>query len=460
VPGEAGRSIAAAALKDADPMVQRRAAEALVRQGLSADAPSFAPIADLYALLNSPDRLVRYSGRKALQRTPRADWKDRVLAETSPLGALEGLVALVETAKNEADVAPALDKALTWIAKRSLAVDDRLRALRTLQLAILASPNVTPDLKKRVHSALAGQFPAKDERLNRQLAATLGWAGQPETIAKILAAMPKGDENQQLQLHYVYVLRTIRDGWTKEQKAQLVDWFQVATNWRGGASFPGFLNLLFDDSLKSFDDAEKKLAYEKVPKFAPLSEAELAAAAQRAAQFRGNNRPQSPANSRARGVLAISRDELFDELIFTPQRTAPSVTAGKAAFEQVCAACHRFGSIGADVGPDLSAIASRFKKRDIVEAILWPSKTISDQYDVTIVETSDGQTLAGFVVSEEGNVLKMRTADTVGRAFEVEKSKVKKRTKSPVSMMPEGLVDELSQPQIQGLIAFLQAAPQ
>ena len=143
--GEAGRSIAAAALKDADPLVKRRAAEALVRQGLSADAPSFAPVADIYALLNSTDRFVRYSGRKALERTPRAEWKDRVLAETSPLGSLEGLVALVETATSAADVAPAIDKALTWLAKPSLSVDDRLRALRALQLAVLATPNAGPE---------------------------------------------------------------------------------------------------------------------------------------------------------------------------------------------------------------------------------------------------------------------------------------------------------------------------
>jgi putative heme-binding domain-containing protein len=461
VQGEAGKAIAAAALKDADPMVKRRAAEALVRQGLSPDLPSFAPIADLYALLNAPDRFVRYSGRKALERTARDAWKDRVLAETNPLGAIEGLVALVETSTSDADLAPVADKLLAFLAKPSLSVDDRLRALRGLQLAGIAMHTVSPELKQRVHAVLVRQFPARDERLSRQLAVTLGWAGQPETIGKVLAAMPSGDTNQQLQLHYAYVLRTLRHGWTKEQKAQLIDWFSTATTWRGGASFPGFLNLLFDESLRSFDDAEKKLAYEKVPKFAPLSEAELAAAAQRAAQFRGNNsRPQSPANSRARGVLAISRDELYDELIFTPQRTAPSVAAGKAAYEQVCAACHRFGSIGTDIGPDLSAVASRFKKRDIVEAILWPSKAISDQYDVTMIETTDGNTLAGFVVSEEGGVLKMRTADTIGRAFEVEKSKVKKRTKSPVSMMPEGLVDELSQQQIQGLLAFLQAPPQ
>lgn len=462
VQGEAGKAIAAAALKDADALVQRRAAEALVRQGLSPDAPSFAPVSDLYALLNSPDRFVRYSGRKALERTPRDGWKDRVLAETNPLGAIEGLVALVETSSAGADLSPVFDKALALLAKPSLSADDRLRGLRALQLAAIGTPNASPELKKKVHAVLAPQFPSKDERVNRQLAVTLGWAGQPETIGKILAAMPAGDTNQPLQLHYVYVLRTIGTGWTREQKEKLVDWFATAITWRGGASFPGFLNLQFEESLNAFDPEERKLAYKKVPKFAPLTEAELTAAAERAAQFRANNnnrRPQSPANSRARGVLAISRDEIYDELIFTPQRTAPSVAAGRTAFEQVCASCHRFGALGADIGPDLSTLASRFKKRDIVEAILWPSKAISDQYDVTLIETTDGGTLAGFVVSEDGPVLKMRTADTTGRAFEVEKSKVKKRTKSTVSMMPEGLVDELSQQQIQGLLAFLQAPP-
>ena len=45
----------------------------------------------------------------------------------------------------------------------------------------------------------------------------------------------------------------------------------------------------------------------------------------------------------------------------------------------------------------------------------------------------------------------MRTADTVGRQFEVESANVKSKEKSPVSMMPEGLVDEFSLGQIHGL---------
>ena len=226
--------------------------------------------------------------------------------------------------------------------------------------------------------------------------------------------MPKDNTNQQLQLHYAHALRVVKDGWTPAQKTQMMDWYAKAITWRGGASFPGFINLLFDASLQTFTPEEKKLAYEKVPQFAPLTEQELAASAQRAATQRAGQ--QRPANARARGVLAISKEELAEELIFTPQRQPPSAEAGREVYEKACSACHRFGAIGTDIGPDLTTLNSRFQKKDIVESMLWPSKVISDQYDVTMVQTKDGKSFAGFVVREEGGKLVMRTADTVGRS--------------------------------------------
>jgi putative heme-binding domain-containing protein len=507
--GDAAKAIAAAALKDADPMVKRRAAEALIRQGLSPHQPSFAPIADIRALLNSPDRFVRYAGRLALVRTPRAEWVDRALAETNPLGAIEGFVAIIQTAGSDADLEPVIKKQLDLVRKRDLSLENRLRLLRSLQLAAIALDTISPELRRQVHNALIGQFPAKDERVSRELALLLAWAGQPEAVTKILAAMPSGDENQLLQIHYVYALRMMPEGWTKEQKTQLMDWFAKAVAWRGGASFPGFVNLLFDESLKFFDESEKRLAYEKVPQFAPLSEAEIAAAAERAAAMRAaflaaqqpaggqgktgaaaqaggqpgaqaspqaGAQPGTPArrppaqssglakvaeaaNVRAVGVKAISREELAEELIFTPQRQPPSPEAGRVVYEKVCATCHRFGSIGTDIGPDLTTISSRFQKKDIVESILYPSKAISDQYDVTMIETTDGEILSGMLVREDAQTLHMRTADQFGRPFEVAKSKIKKRQKSPISMMPEGLVDDFSIQQIAGLIAFMQSTP-
>jgi putative heme-binding domain-containing protein len=451
---DGAKAVAARALTDADPFVRRRAAEALVRQGLSAENAAGAPIAGIQKLLNDPDRFVRYAGRLALERTPRTAWQDGVLRDKNVRAAIEGALALVNTAKSDDDLKLVIDRQLALL-KTNLSADDTLRALRVFQLAVIETKAVSPELRKQAHDVLIGQFPSKDERLNRELALTLAWAGQPGAIGKILAALPAGDTDQPLQIHYVYALRTIKEGWTRAQKVQLIDWYGKAVTWRGGASFPGFINLLFDASLQTFNADEKKLAYEKVPQFAPLTEQELAAAAQRAATLRN----QRPANARNRGVLAISREELAQELIFTPQRQPPSIEAGKEVYTKVCASCHRFGSLGSDNGPDLTAINSRFQKKDIVEAILWPSKAISDQYDVMMIQTTDGQSMAGFVVREEGDKLVMRTADTVGRTFEVPKGKVKNRQKSPVSMMPEGLVDEFSQEQIASLIRFLQSEP-
>ena len=125
--------VAASALKDADPFVRRRAAEALVRQGLAADKPPFAPVADVYALLNDADRFVRYSGRMALERTPRAEWAPMVAAETNPLGAIEGALALVETAKSDADLerlpAQVVDGPLVGQSRSAREAIERLRQI-------------------------------------------------------------------------------------------------------------------------------------------------------------------------------------------------------------------------------------------------------------------------------------------------------------------------------------------
>src|SRR5688572_30352440 len=110
------KAVAASALKDANPLVQRRAAESLVRMGLAATSPSFAPVADIYALLRSGDRFVRYAGRIALEHTPREDWIKMVMAETNVTALTEGLVAMANTATEaqaQSELRPVFDKLLT-----------------------------------------------------------------------------------------------------------------------------------------------------------------------------------------------------------------------------------------------------------------------------------------------------------------------------------------------------------
>jgi len=142
------------------------------------------------------------------------------------------------------------------------------------------------------------------------------------------------------------------------------------------------------------------------------------------------------------------------------QEQAGSPEAGRPLYEKVCAGCHRFGeAIGKDVGPDLTTIASRFKKRDVLESILWPSKVISDQYKSEMFEMKDGSVLAGVIVRENAANVFLRTAENPDRPVPVPKAQIANRGESTVSLMPAGLLDGYSQTEISNLLGFVLAPP-
>jgi putative heme-binding domain-containing protein len=134
--------------------------------------------------------------------------------------------------------------------------------------------------------------------------------------------------------------------------------------------------------------------------------------------------------------------------------------AGRPIFEKVCASCHRFGdAIGKDVGPDLTTITSRFKRRDVLESILWPSKVISDQYKAEMFELKDGTVVSGVVVRENATGVFVRTVQNPDRPVQVPKAQIANRAEASTSFMPAGLLEEYSQEDVANLLAFVMAPP-
>lgn len=155
----------------------------------------------------------------------------------------------------------------------------------------------------------------------------------------------------------------------------------------------------------------------------------------------------------------MSADEIL--AYHTKDEKSGSAEAGRPLYEKQCAACHRFGAIGKDVGPDLTTIASRFKKKDVLESILWPSKVISDQYQAEMLELADGKFVTGVLVRESAAAVLIRTGDNPDKPIAIPKAQIVNRAPSTVSLMPEGLLDGLSQEQVANLLAFVLApAPQ
>jgi putative heme-binding domain-containing protein len=141
----------------------------------------------------------------------------------------------------------------------------------------------------------------------------------------------------------------------------------------------------------------------------------------------------------------------------TKDEKGGSAAEGRPLYEKLCAGCHRFGGMGKDVGPDLTTITSRFKKRDILESILFPSKVISDQYQAEMIELTNGSLITGVLVRESATALLVRTGENPDKPVAVQKAQIANRAPSTISLMPEALIDTLSHAEIENLLAFTMA---
>ena len=155
---------------------------------------------------------------------------------------------------------------------------------------------------------------------------------------------------------------------------------------------------------------------------------------------------------------ALTREQLFDRLLAEPPPPS-SADEGRQVYDKLCAQCHKFGAIGKEIGPDLTTVTSRLKKKDIVESILWPSKTISDQYEMALIQTKTGDVISGMVQRENAQAVFMVTAEAPDKPIRVLKAQIAERKKSTVSIMPEGLVDTLGIGPVSSLVTFLLGRP-
>lgn len=92
----------------------------------------------------------------------------------------------------------------------------------------------------------------------------------------------------------------------------------------------------------------------------------------------------------------------------------------------------------------------------MLEAILDPDKTISDQYSGSIVTAKDGRSWFGrAALAEGGRVYEIVTATATAEVVRVPADEVAKVEPSAKSAMPKGLVDRLNADELLDLLAFL-----
>ncbi len=144
-----------------------------------------------------------------------------------------------------------------------------------------------------------------------------------------------------------------------------------------------------------------------------------------------------------------------DEVLRLIEERRGDRTVGAELFAtKKCNACHAVGVNSAGLGPSLANAAGIYNRRQLAESVLLPNKSIAQGFATTAVVLDDGRQFVGFVTSEAAEVIVLR--DAQGVEHRINKPTIGDRQKLPTSIMPEGLVADLTVAQFASLIDYIE----
>ncbi len=395
-------------------------------------SPNPAAIDFLWPHLNNADRWIRYAARIALERQDVSLWKTRALHEPDLAASLTALLALVRM--GDRSMQPEILAALAHWPPDQLDDDQKLEALRILALSFIRHGKPEAGVVSDIVKILDAQYPASSDPLNRELCSLLAYLDAPTLVARTIPLLASA-KSQEQQIHYAYALRNVTQGWTRSDREAYFNWFNRAPQqFTGGNSFGKFLAKIKQEAVAALPESER---------------AALAALLDSKAE----SKPVEISRPFVKEWAASDLAPLLDQV----GKNRPLVK-GKSAFAAAqCLTCHRFGNEGGSVGPDITAAASRFNRRDLLESILLPSKVVSDQYRSFTITKRDGSDVTGIIVEETAaKVVVMTNAITKGQT-DVLKTEIASRAVSQLSPMPEGLLNTLTQDEILDLLAYIES---
>lgn len=154
------------------------------------------------------------------------------------------------------------------------------------------------------------------------------------------------------------------------------------------------------------------------------------------------------------------------EALFSKYRTLATEQAlgkadlkhGQEIFMKTCASCHQLHGVGGKIGPDITG-ANRSNLEYLLSNILTPSSVIQDAYRMHIILTDDGRIYSGIPSEETDRYLRLLVADSQ-EPISIPQSEIESREIASVSLMPDGLLANLTDTDAIDLIAYLQSKQQ
>ena len=139
------------------------------------------------------------------------------------------------------------------------------------------------------------------------------------------------------------------------------------------------------------------------------------------------------------------------------RKLTPAVVAmgnlakGREIFQRQCAACHRLFDEGGALGPDLTG-SQRTNVAYLLENIIDPSAVVPEAHRMSVIQTTSGRTLTGVVLEEVSGIVKLQTEKEL---LSVPRDEIDSIEPTQLSLMPDGLLSDLSDEEIRDLVAYL-----
>jgi putative heme-binding domain-containing protein len=131
-----------------------------------------------------------------------------------------------------------------------------------------------------------------------------------------------------------------------------------------------------------------------------------------------------------------------------------SAERGKVVFRRVCINCHKVGTDGADLGPDMTQVGRRLDGYKLLESIIYPNAAVDEKYLSTMVLTDDGRSIVGLLVSETPEALVIFD----GREHrKIPTAEIDERTRLKQSSMPDGLAGTLAPNELLDVVEYLRS---
>ncbi|TWT58629.1 hypothetical protein KOR42_20110 [Thalassoglobus neptunius] len=152
------------------------------------------------------------------------------------------------------------------------------------------------------------------------------------------------------------------------------------------------------------------------------------------------------------GTEELGLEELKDRLASIDWSSGSPLAGEKLFRGRGCIQCHGGRSA---LGPDLSGVAGRFSREDLFTAIAFPHLDVSPRYQTTQIATVNGKIHTGLIVYESVDGLVLR--DSNNRTYRIETEDIEVRRRLSQSLMPEGLLKDLSDDDLSHLYTYLQS---